>query len=770
MLAVLVWLVTVQALAIAVLPLTCRVFRALPDRGYGFSKLIGLLLIGYLAWLSSMLGFTDFTRPPSTAIVLVVAVACWWIWGQECRVGLAARWRIVLLLETAFLLALGAAILVRAYNGDIVGQEKFMDFALMNAFLSAPDLPAEDPWLAGFGMPYYHFGYLLLGLPAKLSGTPGPVTYNLAVALVFANAFLGVTSIVYGLLARAEPREPGGVDTRALLFGFLGAAMAMLMGNLEGVLELVAAAGWGSGSFWQAVGVKGLGVGMGGATPPLDGAWWWRASRVIPNIQPDGITEFPYFSYLLGDLHPHYTAIPLDLAIVALAVAPWLDRREAESLPRTVVAAIVLGALIAANTWDVPTFFGLLLLAGALEAWRRSGSAADLRRRVAFVLAPPVLAPLAVAPYFVGYESQRLGLGVVGERTPLASMLILFGPALIVTLALAGWMRLDKPNPLTPFPEGKGGPLELLPLPFREGGWGVRLAAGAALGALLLLQEPTLVMLGLVGMALGWAGWPWLRAGSGWPSRREASALFAWLLACVSVAVLVGVELFYVRDVFGTRMNTVFKLHYDAWVLLAIAGATALGLLWSSGRATWRRVTILLVALVLGPGLVYPLAATWTKSDHFQIEPTLDGARFLRRGSPSDLDAIEWLRANAGGRPIVIEAVGPDYELYARVSTFSGLPTIVGWVGHELQWRGERPELIQRQRDVDAIYRAETVEALSARAEPYHARFLVFGTLERSRYGPEAQQRLGRLLPIAFGRGGTTVYSLPTQGQAERTR
>ncbi len=503
MLAVLVWLVTVQALAIAVLPLTCRVFRALPDRCYGFSKLIGLLLIGYLAWLSSMLGFTDFTRPPSTAIVLVVAVACWWIWGQECRVGLAARWRIVLLLETAFLLALGAAILVRAYNGDIVGQEKFMDFALMNAFLSAPDLPAEDPWLAGFGMPYYHFGYLLLGLPAKLSGTPGPVTYNLAVALVFANAFLGVTSIVYGLLARAEPREPGGVDTRALLFGFLGAAMAMLMGNLEGVLELVAAAGWGSGSFWQAVGVKGLGVGMGGATPPLDGAWWWRASRVIPNIQPDGITEFPYFSYLLGDLHPHYTAIPLDLAIVALAVAPWLDRREAESLPRTVVAAIVLGALIAANTWDVPTFFGLLLLAGALEAWRRSGSAADLRRRVAFALAPPVLAPLAVAPYFVGYESQRLGLGVVGERTPLASMLILFGPALIVTLALAGWMRLDKPNPLTPFPEGKGGPLELLPLPFREGGWGVRLAAGAALGALLLLQEPTLVMLGLVGMALG---------------------------------------------------------------------------------------------------------------------------------------------------------------------------------------------------------------------------------------------------------------------------
>ena len=51
-----------------------------------------------------------------------------------------------------------------------------------------------------------------------------------------------------------------------------------------------------------------------------------------------------------------------------------------------------------------------------------------------------------------------------------------------------------------------------------------------------------------------------------------------------------------------------------------------------------------------------------------------------------------YLLSAANGRPVVAEAVGGDYTDHARVSTFSGLPTLIGWVGHELQCRGDRPE------------------------------------------------------------------------------
>jgi uncharacterized membrane protein len=244
--------------------------------------------------------------------------------------------------------------------------------------------------------------------------------------------------------------------------------------------------------------------------------------------------------------------------------------------------------------------------------------------------------------------------------------------------------------------------------------------------------------------------------------------LFCCLLPLGALLVLMGVELIFLRDVFGTRMNTVFKFHYNAWLFLALGGAAGLGLIWTSSAMvprspSWRLLSVALVGLVIAPGLVYPLAATWTKSGRFANEPTLDGSRFLRRAQPSDYEAIQWLRANGAGRPVVVEAVGPDYGEHARVSTFSGLPTIVGWVGHELQWRGERPELGRRQDDVDAIYRASTREELIERARPYRARYVFFGALERERYGPETRQRLGAFLSVAFARGDTVVYALPSE-------
>src|SRR5262249_22479505 len=115
------------------------------------------------------------------------------------------------------------------------------------------------------------------------------------------------------LLPQARAASGTRLDPAAFAFGLLGGALTMMVGNLTAVFELIAARGWGSEVFWAAVGVKGLGPVLSPTFLPVEGGWWWRSSRVIPNIPPDGITEFPYFSFLLGDLHPHYMAIPFVL-------------------------------------------------------------------------------------------------------------------------------------------------------------------------------------------------------------------------------------------------------------------------------------------------------------------------------------------------------------------------------------------------------------------------------------------------------------------------
>jgi uncharacterized membrane protein len=169
-------------------------------------------------------------------------------------------------------------------------------------------------------------------------------------------------------------------------------------------------------------------------------------------------------------------------------------------------------------------------------------------------------------------------------------------------------------------------------------------------------------------------------------------------------------------------------------------------------------VAVVVAAIVVLPGLAYPIGATWTKSNAFKGEPTLMGDRFLERGSPADWLAIQWLRQNAVGRPVVAEAVGGDYTDYARVSTFSGLPTIIGWVGHELQWRGQRPDYNPRQQAVDTLYQSPNRDEVIRVAQQYHVQYVFFGSLERSKYGPEAQARLDKMLAPVFSRSGTTIY------------
>ena len=571
--AAVLWLVAFYGLGLAVLPLTMRVFGGLPDRGYGLSRIVGLVVVGWLAYLTAMLGFTAYVGPTVGVLAAVVAAGCWAGWGRECvRLVRERRW-LLAAEELTFLAVFGVGTFVRAYNADIVGQEKFMDYAFVNALLRTTNLPAEDMWLSGFTMPYYYLGYLLAGLPAKIVGTPGPLAYSMAVIMVFASGFGAAFAIAYALVARAradDAETAGGLrlDVASYLFGLLGGTLTMVCGNLVAVFELIAARDWGSDAFWAAVGVKGLAPALSPGLWPVDGGWWWRSSRVIANIQPDGITEFPYFSFILGDLHPHYLAIPFVLLVVALAASRWLDTESAPDLASLGLGGLALATLIPASTWDVPTFWGLYLLAHLGDAWRREGSRQGFVARLPALLIPFVIAALVVVPYFVGYQSQKLGLGIVKERTPLVSMLILFGPALLVAAILSLWLTARSEDGDRRQRFGR-----------------LFVVVGVCAVGMSAIREPTMGLLLAVAVMLAATAGPVVRSASD-AKQLAPATLFCWLLSAWAVCVLLGTELIFLRDVFGSRMNTVFKFQYHAWLLLGIASAASLGAICCANRTT----------------------------------------------------------------------------------------------------------------------------------------------------------------------------------------
>ncbi len=765
MLWFLAWLVAVELLGVCALPLAVRLFRSLPDRGYLFAKPLGVLAVAYLAWILGTFGMLRFQQATIALIALALGLACWIAWGREA-LGQLARVRTALWVsEGLFVLAFALAAWIRAHNPEISGTEKPMDFALLNALYRTDSFPPEDPWMSGNSISYYYFGYLLLATVAKLSGVPAAVGYNLGVALVFGLLVACSFSLAFNLISALGPRWQ--------LFSRLAGAMLAplmigIMGNLEGGLELLAARGVGDASFWKWIGVKGL---EAAAQPtgwfPTTHWWWWRASRVIPTIKPDGINEFPYFSFLLGDLHPHYTALPWALLAVAFAMAALYRRMAGKgAVPRDWVAylgpALALGFLLVGNSWDFPTYTALFWTASLVLLVPSDWTRERLLPRARELAVISLLSVLLYAPFLLGFSSQTKGVGLSADKTPLPSLLILFGPflfALGAVLVWQGWgvkglgRKAQAASRGRPGDQvGKGG-----------GGGAIRLlrAAGLLLLPMSALLGGTALLVGLLLLAAA--------AAAGLLSRRPSedagvleARLFHLILVAAGLLLILGPEYVFLVDLFGTRMNTVFKFHYQAWLLLGLASASAV--VWMVAEMRRRVASWLVVsgiALLVGIGLLYPLGATPSKTQETRLPATLDGSAFYQSLRPDDFAAIRWLSQTAVGRPVVLEATGGEYSEYARVSTFSGLPTVLGWAGHEVQWRGRGEEPQQRIQDIDAIYRTADPTTMMALLTKYRVEYLFVGSLEAEKYGAGVFDRFEGRLSLVHRQGRVAIYRVP---------
>ncbi len=863
---VLIWWLLLQLFGLVGLPLAFRLLGNLPDRGYAFARPLGLLLTGYALWLGGSLGFWRNSVGGTLIAMLVVAGVGAWLYlgrGGDRDVSLLdwlrAHGRYWLTVEILFALALLGWTIYKSYNPNLetAGGEKWMEIAFVNATLRSDGFPPQDPWLSGFGISYYYFGYVLMAMITRLSGLPATVAFNLFIPTLLALTLTGAFSLVYNLVtSRTEatgegnggPRNPfsqrkqvsgGEGKERAIGFGLLGALFVGILSNLEGLLEVLHSRGLFSASFWRWLDIKDINQ------PPTPGGWiptrfiwWWRASRVIHdcsfqglltgNCNPPGgdwevIDEFPFFSFLLGDVHPHVLALPFVLLALALAlnqISKSANRQIGEpanrqSLRATLHAsfggwiqcllyAVCLGALGFLNTWDFPIY--LFVVTAAFALWRRrSGSPAWPGEAVAAGLALGVLGGILYLPFYLGFQSQAGGiLPNLFNPTKLQQFLVFFGPFLFVVVSYlavlsrdalpADWRRrlpsalvLTLGGPVLAMlavgaslmisPAARGWVEGLLHNPDLQAILGdTSLGALAALVVRIRLSNPWTFL--FLGGLLAWVLLFWPTADRRPPtaadSQRSATGhrpsaishlpaadLFVLLLIGVGLLLPLMVEFVYLRDNFGIRMNTVFKFYFQAWVLLALAAAYGVFVVSSRlrgvGGVAWR---LALTLLVLG-GLVYPVLAIPNKTGNFAATPTLDGMAWLETVHPDDYAAIRWLQANAPDDAIVLEAPGDRHAAYqyvGRVSALTGLPTLLGWGGHEYQWRGNYDEPARREPEIDILYNSvDPVQTLTL-LDKYDITYVYVGPLERERYNPNGLAKFERLMDVAYRQGEVTIY------------
>jgi YYY domain-containing protein len=768
--ALFLWWVILLALGWLAWPLTALLFPRSPGKGYAYARVIGLLALAYAFWLPGVLGLLPNTLPALLGVaglLVVGSLLAWRRMGRELFATLRREWRHALVGEGLFLALFVLCAWHRSHDPAIQHTEQPMDFAFLNALIRSPHLPPDDPWLAGFRVSYYYLGYLTVALMTRLAGLSAGVGYNLGLAQTAALAALVAYGVLYDLWRRAE--RP---DSRLTgLFAGLGGLVLILAGNLEGIFEGLKSAGVGPEALYRWLGVPGLQeTTTTGHWIPQDSWWWWHASRIIEDANflgrtPTVITEFPAFSLILGDLHPHLMALPFGLLAVGLAAE--LYRRGQAGMgrwwrePGLWLMPLFFGALGFVNSWDLPTFalLGVLALLGGVWVARRT-SWRELLPALAFVGWLGAGSILLYLPFYWTLTSQAQGIGLAYyAKTPLRLYWLHFGvwlwPILVVTVADVRQMARESVLRVT-----RRGALALwvgvLALP-----WALTLALGSpgrlllGVGVSLLAGPWLLLFLSALLAAVALTIWRDIRRGAD-------VHLFPRLLILLGLGLTYVTEFFYLRDMFDTRMNTIFKVYYQAWALLALGALWAVGRLWRAGG--WQRGALIGSAVLLAASLYYPVAAGHSKAGGYRAQATLDGTAFLADESPDEYGAYRWLQEHAGPNDVLLEGVGEDYYAsHNRLSAWTGIPTVLGWPGHEAQWRGSDDLVAERIPDVAAIYTSTDPQVLRGLLAEYGVTYIYVGPYERDKYGIDAARLewYAAFCETAYAAGDVRIYRVP---------
>ncbi|MCL7413095.1 MAG: DUF2298 domain-containing protein [ANME-2 cluster archaeon] len=709
------WWMVLELIGLAAMPATAWIFRNLQDKGVTLSKILGLVMVTYLSWILTYLGFEYSAIIVGICVLMVFSLSMVIFVNRGFPFDQKTLIRSELLFTAAFLFF----VILRAYRPEIywTGGEKFMDMSFINIILRSTSFPPMDPWLSGEPMQYYYFGYLVAANLIKLSGVPAAIGFNLGVASMFA---LSATA-AYGL---------GEHLTRSRIFGVVVMAFVVLFGNLAGFVQLLVIV-----SIPKYYGL--FNVPAGNMLTRLSTYNYWPTSRVIPNT----INEFPYFSFIQADLHAHMIAIAFQLLMIALLLNLLLQGKEYNK-PALATVALLLGFMFPLNSWDYPTyaiFFVIIMLVWRIRISAKPGQQRSFVGRI-------------MAPFPNDYASTLGMCAIVG-----ISSIVLYLPYHVIASGVSHSIKqVTYGQTLLIFYLGVFGILLFFILVYTIDRFYDRfnpdmklILSGLAIAALAAYHthiQILVVVLPIIGMSV-----------YNMVKEDAPDLQFVYVLIVLGALLSLFCELFYIQDSFGIqspdyiRFNTVFKIYVQHWLVWALAAGVSFYHMWNRkgklGKQS-KALAILSVILILA-ALSYPVFATYSRSDNFKNRPTLDGSAYFAREYQNEYNAIMWLNT-LNGTPVVLQSPGHTYSPNTHVTTFTGLPTVIGWAGHEKNWRNRAQTIDERWNEVPQVYMSGDLRTVKQVLDKYQVEYIYVGSVEEERYGGTDARKLFDKNPGTF--------------------
>ena len=675
---------TILIIGLAFYPITSSIFKNFHDKGWLFSKIIGICISSWFMWLLSYLKILKYTRLNAILVVILFTI----INGiflfikykkkkfsfKDIKFDFIAK---IIITEVIFIFCLCFWSYIKGYNPSIeTSTEKFMDYGYMNSLMNTEYMPAEDIWLSGKSINYYYFGQYISGFICKISGLTASEGYFYIIALIASFTFVLPASIGFNLFKNKQINKKNNIIFKVLPFIvaiFIGLA-ASVSGSLHYPLHR-----------W--------------ILPDKENYTYVDETRYIgykPEIDDKTATEVPAYSSIVGDLHAHYIDLIFSLSTVALLAQYFIDNEENKIDKKSnnkfkkpmfyillTLIALMLGIQKMTNYWDFPIYIVIIsatiivkeLICGKFNF----NSIKNVLIALAYLF---ILEELITLPFTIDLVVNGTQICFTGIMSPFYKLFIKWG---LPTLCAIGFLIIF----LIKFKYSNEKFKDYL--------------------------------------------------------NNNLADLFVIIIAICAFGLVLLPEIIYLKDIYGDdykRFNTMFKLTYQAFILFSISTSYILFRL-----TTYKQKYLITIGIILNlinmTTFFYGIDAIitcYSNVEHQDLS-SYTTEKHIKDLLPEDFKAIEWIRNNVDRNKIIVEStkLGNSYSTSSRISTFTGNPTVIGWIYHEWIWRANKDysipqELNDRNNDVSNLYQAK--DSVTARniIDKYNIDYIYIGQLEYNTY------------------------------------
>ncbi len=663
---------TLLILGITTFPMTSLIMNKFDDKGWAFSKIIGLAIPAVILWNLSYLKILKFTQTNAYIIIAAIAIInlIILIAKRDKFKDIKQKWSNIAVIELLFLLLFMVWVYIRGCVPEVNSTtEQFMNYGFINKLMNSEYLPIDDIWLSGHSINYYYFGHYVSAFLSKISFTGVEETYNLIMALISAFLFVLPYSIGKNLAKNLIKKDDRSTNTVSILMAVFIAVAVSVGGTLHYTIHRMIL-----------------------NDPNYFYADMYHYIGTNPDTKDIGITITPAYMNIEGDLHAHYIETIFAITSLALLLQYMLSDDEKSKLhkylnPNILLLGIMLGVQTMTNYWDFPIY--LVIMSGVIAVKNFIKYKKPKQKILMTLLNIAQIFLLQVITTFLFSKSLYMSATQVrftDTRTQFYKLLVLWGlPTLCILIEIFAqlykYFKEKKSNKKVKKSIFKYiGEMNLTDIY-------VLVIGICAIGLIIM---PEIIYLKDIYIE------EYKRANTIFKLTYSASVLFSITTSYILIKYLY-------KDV-------------KIWNRIIIC------------------VILFFYVTTFGYGLNAINYATGNfKLESYDLKANVE--KYIEKNMPDDYKAIQWIKQNIDREAVILEATGESYKDNDRISVFTANPTVLGWYVHEWCWRAKpdysAPDVInERWSDIYDLYQTTSKEQIEKYIEKYNISYIYIGNVE----------------------------------------